>query len=226
MVARASRSRPPSIAGARRARDGWTRERLLADARKMHGDIAKDKRPFGAPWAALIEGALAHAGNDCSRARDALERAVAGFDRAGMALYREAARFRLAELTASTVRRDEAGAWLKKQGVPDPRAIVDALVPGLRLALRRNAVAPIVLVGDVSGLRPAEDPRDLADHVADERRAPWEPAVGPAPAALRPSASNRRGTERGGSAPTGGARRRGGRRRAAARDRREPDRSP
>jgi hypothetical protein len=110
-------------------RDGWTRERLLADARKMEREIAKDKRPFGAPWAALVEGALAHAGGDRVGARDALTRAVVGFDRAGMALYREAARWRRADLSGSSARED-ADAWLKRQGVPDSRALVDALVPG------------------------------------------------------------------------------------------------
>ncbi|MBX3219075.1 MAG: protein kinase [Labilithrix sp.] len=115
-----------------RGQGGWTRERLLADARKMRREIDKDTRPFAAPWAALVEGGLAHADADRSRALAALERAVAGFDRAGMALYREAARFRLGELSASPLRRDEAEAWMRRQGVPDPRALVDALVPGFR----------------------------------------------------------------------------------------------
>ena len=111
-------------------RDGWTGGRLLADARAMHRAMAKDKRPFGPPWAALIGGALAYAGGDRASAQRSLEDAMAGFDRASMALYREAARYRLGELAGRSRLRDEADAWLREQGVPDPRALVDALVPG------------------------------------------------------------------------------------------------
>jgi serine/threonine protein kinase len=111
-------------------RDGWTRDRLLADARDMHRAMVKDKRPFGPPWSALIGGALAFAGGDRVAAQRSLEDAMAGFERAGMALYREAARYRLGELASRTSLRDEADAWLRGQGVPDPRALVDALAPG------------------------------------------------------------------------------------------------
>lgn len=108
-------------------RDGWTRDRLRADAAKLAREMAKDRRPFGAPWAALIEGALA---DDGARRVQALERAVAGFDAAGMALYREAARWRLGAVTGSTERRERADAWLRDQGVPDTQALVNALAPG------------------------------------------------------------------------------------------------
>jgi tetratricopeptide (TPR) repeat protein len=109
-------------------RGGWTRERLLADARAMQREIAKDDRPFAAPWAALIEGGLVYANGDREGARCALERAVVGFDRADMALYREAARLRLAELSGAS--KIAAEAWFSHQGIPDVRALVDALVPG------------------------------------------------------------------------------------------------
>jgi hypothetical protein len=91
--------------------------------------MAKDTRPFAPPWTALVEGALAQ---DRASARAALVRAVSGFDRAEMALYREAARWRLADLDGERSRRDEAEAWLAAQGVGDARALVDALVPGYR----------------------------------------------------------------------------------------------
>lgn len=124
-----------ALAAAERApkdgeRDGWTRALLLADVRQVHKTMAKDKRPFGPPWTALIEGALAHADGNRKHALVSLELAITGFDVAGMALYREAARYRLGDLTGNLARRDEAEAWLRSQGVPDPRAIVDALVPG------------------------------------------------------------------------------------------------
>jgi eukaryotic-like serine/threonine-protein kinase len=110
--------------------DGWTRERLLADARDMARTMAKDKKPFGAPWAALIDGALAHLGGDRARATTSLQQAVDGFDRAGMALYREAARWRLGDLTGATPERARADVWLRGQGIPDVPALVYALVPG------------------------------------------------------------------------------------------------
>lgn len=121
-----------ALACARKARPGgaWTRARLLADATKMHAEMAKDKRPFGPPWAALALGALERAKGNEDGARQALERAIVGFDRAEMALYREAARFRLAELTGEGARLATADAWFRAQGVEAPRLLVDALVPG------------------------------------------------------------------------------------------------
>lgn len=113
------------------AREGWTRGRLLADARRMAREIRKDTKPFAVPWADLVDGALAYAGGDRAGACAALERAVSGFDRAGMALYREATRFQLGEL-GSARRRGEAEAWMLAAGVPDPGALAGALVPGFR----------------------------------------------------------------------------------------------
>ncbi len=116
--------------GPRESRDGWTRDRLLADVGRMAGVIAKDARPFAPPWAALLRGGLAHAGEDRARAMACLRDAVAGFDRAEMALYREAARFRLGELRGDDAERDEGAGWLRSQGIAEPGMVVDALVPG------------------------------------------------------------------------------------------------
>jgi hypothetical protein len=118
-------------AGSREAeRQGWTRARLLADTTKTLRVMHSDRRPFGPPWAALIEGALAHAEGDRRHAIVCAARAVDGFDAAGMKLYREAARARLADLTGSRDRRDEAFDWMRRRGVPDPGALVEALAPG------------------------------------------------------------------------------------------------
>jgi hypothetical protein len=111
-------------------REGWSHDRLLDDVRRTQREMTRDTRPFGPPWAALIEAALAHADGRRDAALSALERAVAGFDGAGMALYREVARLRLAGLSGSTRDRDEAEGWLRAQGVPDPAALTDGLVPG------------------------------------------------------------------------------------------------
>ena len=111
-------------------RGGWTRQRLLADARVMQREIAEDGRPFGAPWSALVEGALACASGERSHAIASVERAVAGFGSAGMALYREAARYRLGELTGSREQLAEASGWMQGEGISDLRALVGALAPG------------------------------------------------------------------------------------------------
>lgn len=124
------------------ARHGWTRERLLADAGRMAKHVRKDSRPFAAPWAALIEGALRADEGDRRRAFDALERAIVGFDRAGMALYREAARWRLAELEGVPARRAEAEAWLEAQGISDPEGLARALVPGYGALAHGRPVRP------------------------------------------------------------------------------------
>jgi hypothetical protein len=116
--------------GALEWRGDWTRSRLLDDARKMHAEMAGDRRPFGPPWGAAIEGGLAWAAGDATGAREALGRAVAGFDRAGMALYREAARLRLAGLTGAVAERESAAGWIRAQGVTDVAGLARALVPG------------------------------------------------------------------------------------------------
>jgi hypothetical protein len=110
---------------------GWTRAKLLADVRKTLREMKKDTRPFAPPWAALVEAGVAFADGDRPHAVASLERAVAGFDAAEMALYREAARVRLAALTGPKSRGDEAAAWMRAQGVPDPQALARALVPGV-----------------------------------------------------------------------------------------------
>jgi predicted ATPase len=111
---------------------GWPPARLRADAARMRKHVAKDDRPFAAPWAAAIAAALAHGDGDSGRTQAALDAAVDGFERAGMALYREAARYQAGRLGARPDQCAQAEAALLAQGVGDVPALAEALVPGFR----------------------------------------------------------------------------------------------
>ena len=141
---------------------------LHADARKMQREIAKDDRPFAAPWAALIEGALAHASGDRTGAKSALERAVSGFDRADMALYREATRWRLAELSHAPTRAPES--WLSDHGVPNVRASFRSISTGRSGGER--GIGVVGLAVEAAERHPTADHREAATRahiVADDR---------------------------------------------------------
>lgn len=106
----------------------------MADAREQLTVIAKDPVGFAEPVACLIRAGLARLEGDRRAAEGELERAVRGFDREEMALYREAARYALGELRggregAALVERAEA--WMAAAGVVKPRALVAAMVPGV-----------------------------------------------------------------------------------------------
>jgi hypothetical protein len=88
--------------------------------------------PSAAPFAAAIRGGVAAL---CDRPADAAPefgRAAAGFERAGMALYRAAA-----EMRAATIRGGEAGrerlaaaeAAMRAEDVTDPGAMAAVLAP-------------------------------------------------------------------------------------------------
>ena len=110
----------------------WTGSRLLrlatADARR----IARSDMPSAAPFAATIRGGVEHL---CGRREEALaeyERAAAGFDRAGMALYRAAAEMRAGTLAGGETGRARAAAAeaaMRAEDIIDPGAIVAVLAP-------------------------------------------------------------------------------------------------
>nr|AYM52884.1 hypothetical protein [Sorangium cellulosum] len=115
---------------------GWTRRALLEDARGQAQAIARDPAGCAAPLASLVRAGLARLDGGGFAAQRELARAIEGFDRHEMALYREAARYALGELRggaegAGLVRRAEA--WMAEQGVKKPRSLVAAMAPGLVL---------------------------------------------------------------------------------------------
>jgi len=123
------RSAPPAGIDRR-----WTRRALLDDVREQLQVIAKDPVGCAEPIACLVRAGLAYQGGKVRDERRELERAVAGFGREEMALYREAARYALGESLggregAGLVRQAEA--WMAEQGVVKPRALVAAMVPGM-----------------------------------------------------------------------------------------------
>ena len=93
-------------------------------ARIAGGDLA-----VHAPFAAVLRGGLArHFGEPC-KTRMALERAVAGFERAEMPLHREAVRMRLAAFIGDEASHARASRWLAEAGVRNPARMVDVLAP-------------------------------------------------------------------------------------------------
>jgi tetratricopeptide (TPR) repeat protein len=114
----------------------WSRRALLADARAqlrvMDGDPIGSARPLGG----LLRAGLAWLNGSASTAARELEEAVAGFEREGMALHREAARYALGTLRGGgegEALRRQASEWMAARQVARPGALVAAMVPGLGL---------------------------------------------------------------------------------------------
>jgi len=97
-----------------------------AEARRLRRDAQPMARPMGELLAAGLE---ATAGRD-ARIDALLKGAAAGFDRAGLGLYREAARWRLAERGGGSHSRAEAATWMTDHGVVAPARMVGLLAPG------------------------------------------------------------------------------------------------
>ena len=95
--------------------------------------IRRGTLPLSAPFADAIEAGAAQLEGNPARSATRLEAAVEGFDGAGMALYREAARARLAGLVGGdggAALRARSDAWLSGQGVRRPLAMLGLAAPG------------------------------------------------------------------------------------------------
>jgi hypothetical protein len=121
------------------AHDAPSRDELLRDAERHLRWLRRDRQRMSAPFADLVEAGLSHQRDDRNAADAALARAVDGFDRLDMALYREAARLALGQRRGaaegdalSTV----ALQWMADQGVVDPERLAGALVCGVGLPRR------------------------------------------------------------------------------------------
>jgi hypothetical protein len=105
----------------------------LRDARRLE----RVALHWGAPSAALIRGAVAHATGDVARAREEVRAAMEGFARLGMELNAAAARWRLGELLddeGGRVLRRDAETWFRGQAIRRPDRFVDLVAPGFRVA--------------------------------------------------------------------------------------------
>jgi serine/threonine protein kinase/tetratricopeptide (TPR) repeat protein len=117
-------------------KDGPSRADLLRDAERQLRWLRRDRQRMSAPFADLVEAGLAHQRDDRDAADAALARAVDGFDRLDMELYREAARLALGQRRAAADGDAlSAGArqWMADQGAVDPERLAGALVCGVGL---------------------------------------------------------------------------------------------
>jgi serine/threonine protein kinase len=128
------RQAPPTEVEAR-----WTRRALLADARRQARRIGHETLAMAAPQSALVLAGVARLEGDTDSARTLLVHAVAGYGLADMALHREVARYALGVLQGGPQGAEsqrQAEAWMREQGVVDPRALAATLAPGLGLQSR------------------------------------------------------------------------------------------
>jgi hypothetical protein len=112
-----------------------------AEARTLHAialrdaaKIAKDDVPCAAPTACAIRAGVAVSEGRVDDAARELTAAVAGFERANMALYLHAAKDRLGHVIggADGARlRESAASWMSAQRVKRPDAMIRMLLPGM-----------------------------------------------------------------------------------------------
>ncbi|WP_164009292.1 serine/threonine-protein kinase PknK [Pyxidicoccus trucidator] len=117
----------------------WTRRALLVDARRQARAIGHETLAMAEPLSALVLAGVARLEGEEDTARTLLVQALAGFSAADMALHREVARYALGALQGGPQGRlsqQRAEAWLREQGVVDPRALAATLAPGLGLRPR------------------------------------------------------------------------------------------
>lgn len=106
---------------------------MLAAAQRLIGKIERERVAWAAPFVPLARAAIADMRGDQATAAALLGSAIAGFDRAEMALYAAAARRRLGDVTGGDAGRivvREADAWMGGQRIKNPAAIAGMLAPG------------------------------------------------------------------------------------------------
>ncbi len=104
----------------------------LARAGRAAAGLDRERLPWSDALASALRAGIAHHSRRPDEARAALERAVAGFDGAHMALHAAAARRRLAALSGGAARdelRVASDAWMASQKVADPARITAMLIP-------------------------------------------------------------------------------------------------
>jgi hypothetical protein len=106
------------------------RKGLLKLAESDAAAIASHRLPQCAPFAALIRASAARVEGDLGTAEGQLRAAEAGFDRAGMALYREVCRYSRLRLEKPDA-EPSAPSWFTEQGVAEPSKLARALAPAL-----------------------------------------------------------------------------------------------
>jgi len=117
-----------ALAGPRRDRDKLLREASAAASR-----LASEGTDYARPAAALLEASILAARGRPGQARGPLERAVADFEAADMALHAEVARRRLGEVVGGEAGRAlvaRADAFMERQGIKRPDRWTAIHAPG------------------------------------------------------------------------------------------------
>jgi hypothetical protein len=113
----------------------WSTRRLRGLALDEARRIERDGIPTAMPFAALIRAGALRISGDHERAARLLEKAILGFDRAGMAMYRESARRCLGELLGGQVGPtlvSTSQRWMEQEGIIKPEAMIEMLAPACR----------------------------------------------------------------------------------------------
>jgi hypothetical protein len=119
--------------GRSRTASGHDPERLRRIAADAARSLIKHRLRSAEGFAALVEAALARAAKQEGRAATRLRDAIVSFDRGGMQLFREVARFCLGTCRGEPdagEALEQATRWLREQGVVKPDRLVAALAPG------------------------------------------------------------------------------------------------
>jgi hypothetical protein len=116
------------------AATGHNREPMLAAAERLIRKIDRERAPWSAPYVPLAGAAMADIRGDRGSAVTLVERAIAGFESADMALHAAVARRRLGHLLGgdsgqALVRA--ADLWMTDQQIKNPLGMCRLLAPGL-----------------------------------------------------------------------------------------------
>jgi hypothetical protein len=127
-----------AVAAARRASASdpdWPAKRLLEEAGLEAKRLSRERLPSAIPYARAILASIARFEARDEEASRLLETAADAFIRADMALHAAAARYQRGVLRGGEEgdrMRTEAEAWMREQGVRQPNAMVETLIPGFR----------------------------------------------------------------------------------------------
>ncbi len=110
------------------------RATLIKVADRMAAKIDSEQMGWGQPLAATIQAGVAGLQGDVERVPVLLAAALAGFEKADMALYAAAARRLLGKVTPGDQGRQlvaQADEWMQKQQIKNPSRMASMLAPGL-----------------------------------------------------------------------------------------------
>ncbi len=124
------RARAALLAGA--ASEGAEREQLLARAHAATRKLRRGPGALGPTLVALNSAGRAELSGRPDEAVAALRTALEQAEKGRLGLHRAVITARLAALEESFDRRDEALAWMRGQGIADPRRFVEMVYPACR----------------------------------------------------------------------------------------------